>query len=155
MRMTLQENHLVTADEHGTLEIWDIRTENGFRGLQGEMDSVNDAIDSRDIVIMSQDYKGRVIVWSIQAVLDGTRAKLVSLTDPNFDPHIVAPVTVGTNFIVVTSWDCDVNWCNGFSVVNYCFPDIIHFIVYVNSVPKKLINKSSILVLWMRTVSNI
>ena len=103
--MTLQENHLITVDEDGMLRIWDVRTGNCVRELQGDQYSVYDIVDSWDGVVVTRDDKGKVIIWCNQAILEGRQAALASFTDANFDAFAEGQLTLGTNFVVGTSRD--------------------------------------------------
>ena len=64
--MALHENHLITGDDEGTLQVWDIHTGSCLTELKGEKDCIH-SVDGRNGVIASHDDQGRTIIWSTQA----------------------------------------------------------------------------------------
>ena len=107
--MALDEKHLVIVDNdeyNATLRVWNMRTRKTSTKLEGHQDFIY-YVHCHDGVIASRDCKGMVIIWSIQAALEGRQAKLASFTDSNFvlhGEHPMSHIRMGENFVVAPFW---------------------------------------------------
>ena len=75
----LDGNHLITGGEDKVVRIWNIATGTRLKELEGH-DSPVRAVDAYGGVIATSDSNGGVIIWNMNAALEGRQVKLAVLT---------------------------------------------------------------------------
>ena len=100
--MTCQDGHVITAGDDGYVRIWDAaRKEDCSERILSGHEARILCMVSRGNFLASIDYTGLLIIWSLDAALEGEEAELMRIIRPGILPIWDSSVmALGPNFIV-------------------------------------------------------
>lgn len=97
----IYEGYAIVGNKNCTVEIWDIKTGQRLVELEGHIGEV-DYVSVHANYFLTSDSRGSVVVWSIEAALQGRPAAIVKLSDSRGSNwrSIFCQYSLGQNFLV-------------------------------------------------------